>query len=68
VRVWPDGLDETFCTDHWRARYRSPGPVVTHAQIAALLTRLAGTGLDFIKVENLCTFDGEPGFSTGQGE
>ena len=68
VRVWPDGLDETFCTDHWRARYRSPGPSLTHAQIAALLTRLAGTGLDFIKVENLCTFDGEPGFSTGQGE
>ena len=69
VRVWPDGLAETFCTDHWRARYRSaPGPVVTHAQIAALLTRLSGTGLDFIKVENLCTFDGEAGFSTGQGE
>jgi isocitrate dehydrogenase len=69
VRVWPDGLAETFCTDHWRARYRSaPGPAVTHAQIAALLTRLSGTGLDFIKVENLCTFDGEPGYSTGQGE
>jgi isocitrate dehydrogenase len=69
VRVWPDGLTETFCTDHWRARYRAaPGPIVTHAQLAALLTRLVGTGLDFIKVENLCTFDGEPGFSTGQGE
>lgn len=69
VRVWPEGHAETSCTDHWRVRYRcSSGPEVTHAQIAALLTRLAGTGLDFIKTENLCTFDGEPGFSTGQGE
>ncbi len=69
VKVWPDGLAETFCTDHWRARYKSTsGGAGTHTAIAALLTRLAGAGLDFIKTENLCTFDGEAGYSTGQGE
>jgi isocitrate dehydrogenase len=69
VKVWPEGVSETFCTDHWRARYKpTSGTTVSHAQIAALLDRLATAGLDFIKTENLCTFDGESGFSTGQGE
>ena len=34
----------------------------------ALLGRIAGAGLDFIKTENLCNFDGEPGYSLGQGQ
>jgi isocitrate dehydrogenase len=21
VKVWPQGFEETFCTDHWRCRY-----------------------------------------------
>ena len=70
VKVWPEGAPETFCTDHWRCRFmdtlrRQP---VTHAQVIALLTRIDHAGLDFIKTEHLCTFDGEPGFSLGQGQ
>jgi hypothetical protein len=34
--------------------------------IVAALGKLDAAGLDFIKIENLCTFDGEAGFS-GQG-
>jgi isocitrate dehydrogenase len=70
VKVWPGGLPETFCTDHWRCRFMSPTPngTITHAQIVALLQRVAAAGFDFIKTENLCTFDGEPGFSLGQGQ
>lgn len=69
VKVWPGGMSETFCTDHWRSRFmHSEGPVVTHQQIIALLTRIEALGLDFIKTEHLCTFDGEPGFSLGQGQ
>ncbi len=69
VKVWPDGFDETFCTDHWRCRFTSPaGETVKHAQIVSLLARVDEAGLDFIKTEHLCTFDGEPGYSLGQGE
>ena len=67
VKVWPDGMPETFCTDHWRCRFLGDGPI-QHSQIVDLLHQVAGAGLDFIKIENLCTFDGEPGYSKGQGE
>ncbi len=69
VQVWPDVFSETFCTDHWRCRFLAePGGAVSHERIAALLARFAAEGLDFIKTENLCTFDGEKGYSSGQGE
>ncbi|MEQ8848341.1 NADP-dependent isocitrate dehydrogenase [Botrimarina sp.] len=69
VKVWPEGLPETFCTDHWRCRFVAlDGGPVTHGQVTALLGRIARQGLDFIKTEHLCTFDGQPGYSMGQGE
>ncbi|MDX1625013.1 MAG: NADP-dependent isocitrate dehydrogenase [Wenzhouxiangellaceae bacterium] len=69
VKVWPEGLPETFCTDHWRCRFRAPdGGEVNHADILALLERIAGDGLDFVKTEQLYTFDGERGYSMAQGE
>lgn len=69
VKVWPDGLPETFCTDHWRVRFMAePGKAIDHALVADLLGRLAVNGIDFIKTEGLFTFDGEPGFSLGQGQ
>jgi len=67
TKVWPNGLPETFCTDHWRCRFMAAGPV-EHHHLTSLLTKLVSVGLEFIKVENLCTFDGEPGFSLGQGQ
>jgi isocitrate dehydrogenase len=69
VKVWPGGLPETFCTDHWRCRFMAaPGKQFNHAMIAELLARLAKGGVDFIKTETLCTFDGEAGYSLGQGQ
>ena len=71
VKVWPDGLPETFCTDHWRGRFQASGNDKTptsHAAIARLLQRFADAEIDFIKTEHLCTFDGEPGYSLGQGQ
>jgi isocitrate dehydrogenase len=71
TKVWPDGLPETFCSDHWRCRFQSPsGPdtVVTHQQVIALLQRVADAGFDFIKTENLCNFDGQAGYSLDQGQ
>ena len=64
IEVWPGGFPETFCTDHWRCRFLAQGsPAVTHQQIADLLARIGRAGLDFIKTEHLCTFDGEKAYS-----
>jgi len=68
VKVYPDGLPETFCTDHWRCRFLSGEKPITYSQIIELLTAINQHGLDIIKTENLCQFDGKPGFSMGQGQ
>lgn len=69
VKVWPDGLPETLCTDHWRCRFMAAdAATVEHAEIVALLGRLASAGFDFIKTEHLYNFDGVPGYSLGQGQ
>ncbi|MGB0714681.1 MAG: NADP-dependent isocitrate dehydrogenase [Phycisphaerae bacterium] len=70
VKVWPDGLPETFCTDHWRCRFvpSEEGAELANADVISLLQRLSQEGIDFIKTEHLYTFDGERGYSLGQGE
>ena len=69
TKVWPDGIPETFCTDHWRCRFTAPaGAAVSPAQIVSLLRQLAEAQIDFIKTEHLCTFNGAPGYSLGQGQ
>ena len=37
-------------------------------QINGLLNNLVTAGIDFIKIETLCMFNGEPGYSTGHGQ
>lgn len=67
--VWPQGAPETLLTDHWRCRFLAADGATTSAtRIVALLERLVGAGLEPIKTEGLYTFDGEPGFSRGQGQ
>lgn len=64
--VWPGGLPETFCTDHWRARYLAKdGGTLSHGDVLALLARIDQAGYDFIKTEHLYDFDGKPGYSPG---
>jgi isocitrate dehydrogenase len=67
-KVWPDGLPETFCTDHWRLRYLAAekGTTVGFKQITNLLDRIADAGFDYIKTENLYNFDGQPAYSQSQ--
>ncbi len=68
VKVYPDGMSETFCTDHWRCRYKtSDGSAVQYADIIALQHRIHEAGFSIIKTENLCTINGEVAFSAGQG-
>ncbi|MBL9004820.1 MAG: NADP-dependent isocitrate dehydrogenase [Myxococcales bacterium] len=70
VKVWPDGLPETFCTDHYRCRFQASTPTgdIQQNDIIELLQRMQHEGLDFIKAETLCTFDGVPGYALGQGQ
>lgn len=69
VKVFPEGMRETFCTDHWRCRFKTDdGSEVTHAQILDLLQQIENLGYDFIKTEHLYTFDGVRGYSLAQGE
>ena len=67
VVAWPTGRLVTAGIDHFAARFIG-GDSAPHAEIAALLARLAVAGIDTIKTENLCTFDGEPGFTLSQGQ
>ena len=70
VKVWPGGFPETFCTDHWRCRFlvQTDSSTIVHSDIIEVLARLTQGGVDVIKTENLCTFNGEKGFALGQGQ
>jgi isocitrate dehydrogenase len=78
VKVWPGGFPETFCTDHWRCRFVSPSvdlgapspsyQPIDPAAVPTLLRALHDAGVEAVKTENLYLFDGERGFTLGQGE
>lgn len=69
VKVYPNGFDETFWTDHWRCRFKSPKEkVINKTEIIQLLSNILENNIDAIKTENLYLFDGKRGFSLGQGE
>lgn len=69
VKVFPGGMKETFCTDHWRCRFQTAEQdVVSHNDILELLGQIQTLGFDFIKTEHLYAFDGVRGFSLAQGE
>ncbi len=69
IKVWPDGFKETFCTDHWRCRFKpTTENTMEKSAIIDLLQESLNQGIDTIKTENLYSFDGIPKFSLGQGQ
>jgi isocitrate dehydrogenase len=69
IKVWPEGLRETFCTDSFRCRFlAAEGTRVTPAQVISLLSRLNDGHVEVTKTEYLRTYDGQPGFTAAQGE
>jgi isocitrate dehydrogenase len=69
IKVWPEGFEETFCTDHWRCRFKSPTEgALSNSDIVTLMQTAVSAGIDVIKTENLYAFDGKPAFSLGQGQ
>jgi isocitrate dehydrogenase len=69
VKVYPDGLPETFRTDHWRCRFVArEGTELAFPDVLELLRAVDDAGLEVIKTEHLYTIDGERAYSLGQGE
>jgi isocitrate dehydrogenase len=69
IKVWPEGFKETFCTDHWRCRFKPiEGGKIDKNTIIQLLQAAQQNNIDTIKTENLYTFDGKSGYSLGQGQ
>jgi isocitrate dehydrogenase len=70
LKVWPGGYPEAFTSDSFRCRFMAAegAPSLTGKDVTALLERVSAAGLEFAKIETLATYDGEKGFSMGQGE
>lgn len=69
IKVWPDGFKETFCTDHWRCRFKpSENQKIQKEHVIKLLQNALHEIIDVIKTENLYDFDGKAGYSLGQGQ
>jgi isocitrate dehydrogenase len=69
VKVWPEGFEETFCTDHWRCRYEvENGHPAKRDSIHELLKNALDKEVDVIKTENLYEFEGVRAYSLGQGQ
>jgi len=81
VKVYPNGLPETFCTDHWRCRFIPKASPIAKAEkgmasnvstsyssVLSLMEAVSKEGFDIIKTENLYEIDGIRAYSLGQGE
>jgi isocitrate dehydrogenase len=69
VKVWPDGMAETFCTDSFRCRFTADsGKTVTQAQVLGVLQRVVAAGLEVVQTVGLQTLDGKSGFTLAQGQ
>jgi isocitrate dehydrogenase len=69
MKVYPNGSESTFCTDHWRCRFTPVNNSKLNSHdLIQLQNRVLDLGLDIVKTENLYSFDGVKGYSMGQGE
>lgn len=67
--VWPTLIPETSCSDIWRCRFTSKAKQpFTQVQVAELMMDLAKSELECTQMQQLCTFDGIPGYTLSQQE
>jgi isocitrate dehydrogenase len=67
VKVWPAGRAETFCTDSFRLRYVSQGPIEV-GRLIDVQKRIAEAGIEIASAQMLRNFNGQSGFSLAQGQ
>lgn len=69
TKVWPDGFPETFCTDHWRCRFKpNKTGEINYGDVLTLMSSIHESNLEIIKTENLYEFDGVAGYTAAQGQ
>jgi len=68
MKVWPDGMPETFVVDHWQCRFKTTGGAREFGEVLDLAKKLDEAGLDVVKTDSLFEFDGERAYTLGQGE
>lgn len=67
MKVYPgQSIKVPYGSDFWRCRFY--GQEVSIADIHKLLVEMGSNDLQWVKIENLYTYDGERGFSLCQGE
>jgi isocitrate dehydrogenase len=68
LKVWPDGLPESFCVSHWRCRFKAQDMEkgISPDLVWKTMKAVTEMGLDLIKTENLYTFDGKLGYTEAQ--
>ncbi len=66
LKVWPDYVPGMNLTDQFNCRFK--GDKATPAAIADLLQKIAGSNIEFIKIENLYEYGARLGYTLGQGE
>lgn len=64
VKVYPDAQPQVFFSDHWICRFLGANNApIEYKQALEVMGAISAAGFDVIKTENLCTFDGEIGYS-----
>ena len=64
IKVYPNPLPETFCTDHWRCRFlKKDQSKCQFEEIVSLQKNIYSAHLEIIKTENLYSFSGSPNYS-----
>ncbi len=66
MKIWPRNAatEKIGSSDHVRARFKAEEEAsFRHKDIAAIIEKINQKGIDFIKINNLYSFDGEYGFS-----
>lgn len=69
LKVYPGGASETLLSDHWRCRFMAAeGATIDQQKVLRLMGRAVDAGLEIVSSEYLYAFDGQYGFSLGQGQ
>ena len=65
IKVYPNAVPETFCTDHWRCRFLKTKETskLIQKDIISLLQQIVFARLEVIKTENLYSFSGKKNYS-----
>ncbi|MBM3761430.1 MAG: NADP-dependent isocitrate dehydrogenase [Acidobacteria bacterium] len=68
TKVYPGGLADTVKADQWRCRFEGKLGEIDQRDLLALYTSFVNGGFSIIKSEGLFFYDGQRGYSLGQGQ